>query len=214
MSTAATTESTWQDGLAAKVRKGLIGTGFAVVLLVPKVLNLRRNEHSWTLFRTALGIFGAALVVLPLSIWHSYLFAVVGLAIFITAILLPPAISGSRTDDKARELGALIVVNGGVLQSSSQSAVAVQLFVGSDNIWALDEVFHPALVVAVAEITYVYAEELSSGWALTLRWADRSAIFSYSGVFAQHLAHVAENTIQSVMRPALPVLPQRRAASA
>jgi hypothetical protein len=220
MSTATTTETALADSLGARVRKTMIGTGFAMVLLVPKILNLRRNEHSWTLFRTALGIFGAALVVLPLSIWNSYLFAVIGLGIFIAAILLPPAITSSRTDEKARELGALIVVNGGLLQSSSKSVIPVQLFVGSENIWALDELLHPVVVIAVSELRSAHAEELPANhgrparWVLNLRWADRSAIFSYSGVFAEHLARVAENTVQSIIRPSLPVLPQRRAARA
>jgi hypothetical protein len=224
MSTATTTETALADGLGSKVRKTVIGAGFAMVLLVPKILNLRRNENSWTLFRTALGIFGAALVVLPLSIWNSYLFAVIGLAIFITAILLPPALTSSRTDDKARELGALIVVNGGLLQSSHRSVIPVQLFVGSENIWALDELLHPVLVIAVSELRSARAEELPANhgrparWVLNLRWTDRSAIFSYSGVFAEHLAQVAERTIQSVIRPSLPVIPtsqpQRRAARA
>lgn len=225
MSTATTTETALGDSLGSKLRKTVIGAGFAAVLLVPKIFNLRRNEHSWALFRTILGICGAALVVLPLSLWNSYLFAVAGLAIFITAILLPPAITTSKTDDKARELGALIVVNGGSLHSSNKSMIPVQLFVGSDNIWALDELLHPVLVVAVSELRSARAEELPARqgspalWILNLRWADRSANFCYSGVFAEHLANVAANTIHSVIRPSLPVLPQtpqpqRRAARA
>jgi hypothetical protein len=214
MSTATTTETALNDGLSARFRKTVIGAGFAVVLVVPKVLNLRRNERSWTAFRTVLGIFGAALVVLPIGFYSSYFLAVIGLGIFIAAILLPPAKATTSTDDKARELGALVVVNGGLLQSGSRSAVPMQLFVGSENLWALQSDFQPILVISVPELISARAEEMHNGWILRLRWADHTAILAYSGVFAEHLARVAESTVQSVMRPSLPVSPHRRAASA
>jgi hypothetical protein len=214
MSTATTTETALHEGLGARFRKILIGAGFAVILLVPKVLNLRRNEHSWVVFRTVLGFFGAGLVILPIGFYSSYFLAVIGLGIFIVAILLPPAKSTSGTDDKARELGALVVVNGGQLQAGSAPALPVRLFVGSENLWALQSDFCPLLVISVPELISARAEETHGGWILRVRWAERSAIFAYSGVFAEHLARVAESTVQSVMRPSLPVLPQRRAASA
>jgi len=213
MSTATSTESALADGLGAKFRKVAIDAGFALVLLVPKVLSLRRDERSWVIFRMALGIFGAALVILPIGFFGSYFLALAGLAAFIVAILLPPPKATSGIDDKARELGALVVVDGGTFQSGS-FAVPVQLFVGSQNLWALEADFHPLLVIHVAELISAHAEETDGRWILRLRWADRSAIFSYSGVFGEQLARVAESTLQSVMRTSAPVLPRRRAASA
>jgi hypothetical protein len=213
MSTATSTESALADGLGAKFRKVAIDAGFALVLLVPKVLSLRRDERSWVIFRMVLGIFGAALVILPIGFFGSYFLAVAGLAAFIVAILLPPPKATSGTDDKARELGALVVVDGGTFQSGT-FAVPVQLFVGSQKLWALEADFHPLLVVPVAELISAHAEEMDGRWILRLRWADRSAIFSYSGVFAEQLARVGESTVQRVMRPSAPVLPRRRAASA
>src|SRR6202022_406866 len=82
---ATTTEITLADGLGAKLRKTVIGAGFAVVLLVPNVLSLRRDERSWVIFRTVLGITGAALVVLPIGFFGSYFLALAGLAAFIGA---------------------------------------------------------------------------------------------------------------------------------
>jgi hypothetical protein len=213
MGTATTTETALADGLGAKLRKTVIGAGYAVVLLVPKVLGLRRDERSWVIFRMVLGVFGAALVVLPIGFFGSYFLAVAGLAAFIVAILLPPPKATSGTDDKARELGALVVVDGGTFQSGS-FAVPVQLFVGSQKLWALEADFHPLLVIPVAELIAAHAEEMDGRWILRLRWAERSAIFSYSGVFAENLARTAESTVQSVRHPAVPVLPRRRAASA
>jgi hypothetical protein len=160
-----------------------------------------------------LGVFGAALVVLPIGFYGSYFLALAGLAAFIVAILLPPPKATSGIDDKARELGALVVVDGGTFQSGS-FAVPVQLFVGSQNVWALEADFHPLLVIPVAELISAQAEELDGQWMLRLRWADRSAMFSYSGVFGENLARTAENTVQSVMGTETPVLPRSRAANA
>ena len=213
MSTATTTETALTDGLGAKFRKTVIGAGFVVVLLVPKVLSLRRDERSWVIFRMVLGVFGAALVILPIGFFGSYFLAVAGLAAFIVAILLPPPKATSGIDDKARELGALVVVDGGTFLSGS-CAVPVQLFVGSQKLWALEADFHPLLVIPVAELISAHVEEMDGKCILRLRWADRSAIFSYSGVFAENLARTAESTVQSVMHPSVPVLPRRRAASA
>jgi hypothetical protein len=213
MSTATTTETALADGLAAKLRKTAIDAGFAVVLLIPKVLSLRRDARSWVIFRMMLGVFGAALVVLPIGFYGSYFLALAGLAAFIVAILLPPPKATSGIDDKARELGALVVVDGGTFQSGS-FAVPVQLFVGSQNVWALEADFHPLLVIPVAELISAQAEELDGQWMLRLRWADRSAMFSYSGVFGENLARTAENTVQSVMGTETPVSPRSRAASA
>jgi hypothetical protein len=213
MSTATTTATALAEGLSAKLRKVVIDAGFAVVLLVPKVLSLRRDERSWVIFRMVLGVFGAALVVLPIGFFGSYFLAVAGLVAFIVAILLPPPKATSVTDDKARELGALTVIDGGTFQSGS-FAVPVQLFVGSQKLWALEADFHPLLVIPVAELISAQAEELEGCWILRLRWVDRSAIFSYSGVFGEQQARVAESTVQSMMRSAVPVSPRRRAASA
>ena len=55
----------------ARLQKMLIGALFAGVLLVPKLLNLRRDERSWTVFRVLLGIAGAGFVILPLAFWNS-----------------------------------------------------------------------------------------------------------------------------------------------
>src|SRR6202795_3059728 len=190
MSTATTTETALTEGLGARLRKTVIGAGFAVALLVPKVLSLRRDERSWVIFRMVLGIFGAALVILPIGFFGSYFLAVVGLVAFIVAILLPPPKATSVIDDKARELGALTVIDGGTFQSGS-FAVPVQLFVGSQKLWALEADFHPLLVFPAAELISAQAEELGGCWLLRLRWADRSAFFSYSGVFGENLAHAA-----------------------
>ena len=198
-----------------KLRQFAIGVLFALVLLIPKILHVRRNPRSWLLFRIFLGMAGAALVLLPVGLGTSFVPAIVGLAMFISAILLPPAKPDSSANDKARELGTLVVVNGGRLNQGEASFFAAQLFVGDENISVRDPQLQPVLEIPVGEITLARAEESHDCWFLRINWAaDNTAVFVYRGVFAEHLARVAETTIRSVMRPALPVLPQRRAAGA
>jgi hypothetical protein len=192
----------------------LIGALFGLVSVVPKLLHLRSSAHSWMLFRICLGIAGAALVVLPLGLSNGYIFSIAGLTMFAGAILLPPAKPGTSPDHKARELGALAVVNGGRYQPASDSSVAVELFVGSKRISVLDSRSNPLLVIPVNEITSAGAEECPGHWILKIAWADQSSEFSYGGIFAEHLARVAESTVRSVMRPSLPVIPRARAARA
>lgn len=198
----------------ATLRDVFIGALFAVVLLIPKLLRLRRNAHSWMLFRIFLGVAGAALVLAPLGSRSNYFLAIVGLALFVSAILLPPAKPQTSADDKARELRALVVVNGGRYRPANASSAAVQIFVGDERISVLDASFHPLLEIPVSEITSARAEEAEKDWLLQVTWAGHTAEFSYRGVFAEHLARVAETTLHSVMHPSLPVLPQRRAAGA
>lgn len=197
----------------ARLQKMLIGALFAGVLLVPKILNLRRDERSWTAFRVLLGIAGAGFVILPLAFWNSWLAAIAGLAMFLTAALLPPAVADVTADDKAREFGALVVVNGGKTRMSNV-AVPVRLLVGTENIWALDSHLQTRLVIPVGEVSSVYSEETENGWVVRLRRPNSGEEFAYRGVFAEHFAKVAENTIRGVMYPGLPAQPKARAARA
>ncbi|HVS87837.1 MAG TPA: hypothetical protein VHF01_06415 [Candidatus Acidoferrum sp.] len=214
MRTAAPREMTERPISAARFRNGFIATVFALAQIVPNLLHLRRNPRSWLVFRVALGFAGAALVVLPLSVWNSWIAAIIGLAMFTAAILLPSANADTSADRKARELGALLVVNGGKYQPGNAPAMAVRIFVGAEHIWALDSRFQPLLVVPTAEIASVRAEESGGRWNLQIRWTGHTAEFSYRGFFAEHLARAAESTLRSVMRTSLPALPKRRAASA
>ena len=214
MSTAPATAASPVEGTGARLRNLLIGALFAAVLLIPKLLHVRRNPQSWMAFRVFLGFAGAALVILPLSLWNSWLAAIAGLGMFMAAILLPPAKTLNIPDEKARELGALVVVNGGKYQPGNAAPAHVQLFVGAERIWALDSNFQPLLVIPAAEITSANALQKKDRWILQVRWSDNSAEFSYQGVFAEHFARVAQSTLGSVMHSPLPILPKSRAASA
>src|ERR1700731_1970389 len=216
MSTAPATAASQHEGSFARLRNLLIGAIFAAVLLIPKLLRIRHNAQSWMAFRVFLGFLGAALVILPLSLWNSWLAAIAGLGMFLAAILLPPAPPHTTSDDKARELGALVIVNGGKYQPGNGAPAPVQLFVGAERIWALDSYFQPILVIPAAEVTSANAiqAQAKNRWILQVRWSDNTAEFSYQGIFAEHLARVAQSTLRSVMHAPLPILPRSRAASA
>jgi hypothetical protein len=214
MSTPANPVAVKRETIGAKLRDILVGAGFATVLLVPKLLHLRNNRRAWYAFRVMLGVSGASLVVLPVGLSNNYYLAVCGLVLFIAAILLPPAKHSYNMDAKARELGALVVVNGGRYQSSNEPASLVQLFVASDHVWVLDPHPRPLLVIPTNEISSIRVEETKKGWLLRIEWTAKFAEFSYRGAFAEHLARVAETTLQNVIRPTLPVIPKSRAASA
>jgi hypothetical protein len=214
MSTATSPANSESQRSPASLRELFLGALFAMVLLVPKILHLRRNPKSWMLFRIFLALAGASLVIVPVGMGNSYYLSLVGLAMFIGAILLPPAKANTNADDKARELGALVVVNGGRFKLGEAESFAAQLFVGPEYVSVLDSNFQSHLKIPVGEITFARAEESHGRWYLHVDWANKTAAFLYRGVFAEHLARVAETTVHGVMRPALPVIPQRRAASA
>jgi len=155
-------------------------------------------------FRIFLGVAGAALVILPLGAWSSYAPAIAGLVLFVSAILLPPAKPVTNVDDKVRELGALVVVNGGRFKLGDAASFAAQLFVGAEDISVRDSRLQSFLEIPVSEITSAQVKESHGRWFLRIDWADKTAAFAYDSVFAEHLARVAETTIRKVMRPRSP----------
>ena len=244
MSTTSTSVASSQETTAARLRNFGLGALFALVLLLPKLLNLRRDRRSWFAFRILLAFAGASLVILPLSLWNSWHAGIAGLAMFLAAILLPPAKPDTTMADTAARLGALVIVNGGVYQpedwqpengqladahsenwhhgiAQQENAQAqtpppsqAQLFVCPDRIWALDSQLHPLLVIPTSQISSAIASESAGDWIVRIRWAEHTADFHYRGIFAEHLARVAESTLRSVIHPALPIIPQKRAATA
>lgn len=202
------------EGIRARLRSYAIGSLFGIVLLVPRLLRLRRNAHAWLAFRVALAVGGAVLVVVPMSIATGWFAAIAGLAMFLAAILLPPANVRDSVADKSKELNALVVLNGGHYQPVNAPAASAQLFVTPDRIYALDTSLQLLLVIPLVEISSAIAAETRGCWIFRIRWLDRTADFQYQGVFAEHLARVAESTIRGVMRSPLPVLQQTRAVGA
>jgi hypothetical protein len=214
MSTTPTAIAAEQAKFLPRLRGFLGAALFFALRRFPRLLQLHRNESSWALFRFVLACCGAALVVLPLSLWHGWMTAIFGLALFVLAILLPPAEPESSTDRKAHELGAQTVVSGGEYQPGNAPAASVRLFISPEHIWALDAHFHPLVVIPVTEITRMRVEPAASGWLLQLRWGDYKAEFSYHGIFAERFARLAEESILAANPSAASVVRKQRAAGA
>src|SRR5208283_5897895 len=206
--------STSQESLFQRAKSFIGAALFLAIHRFPRLLQLHRNEKSWTLFRIALACLGAAIVILPLSLWNGWITASFGLLLFVVAILLPPAQLESGTDRKARELGAQTVVSGGEYQAGNAPAVEVRLFISRTHIWALDSHFDPLLVIPTPDISGLRVEGRDPRWLLQVRWADYKAEFTYSSFFAERLARLAEQSIQAALPQELLATPKRRAVSA
>jgi hypothetical protein len=214
MSTTPTAIATGDLSSFQRLRNFVGAAAFLLIQRSPKLLQLHRNEESWTLFRIALGIFGAALVVLPLGLWNGWLTAIFGLLLFVTSILLPPAETESATDLKARELGAQTVVGGGEFQPGNAPPAATQLFLSLQNVWALDKNFRALAVIPIRDIKTILVEPSGDSWLLHIRWADHQAQFSYSGFFAERFARLAQDSIRSFVVPPASAAAKRRSAGA
>jgi hypothetical protein len=195
--------------------RNFLGTAvFFLIQRSPRLLQFYRNEKSWALFRIALGLFGAALVVLPLALWKGWLNAILGLTLFVTSILLPPAETESVTDRKARELGAQTVVSGGEYRSGNAVVASSQLFLSPEQVWALDRNFTPLIVIPTPEINAIRVEPSGHNWLLQIRWANHKAEFSYAGIFAERFARLAEDSLRSLAAPSVTGVAKRRSAGA
>ncbi len=196
MSTTPNVISVEDENLLQRIKGACGAVLFLVIQSSPKILKLYRNEESWTVFRVALGCFGAALVVLPLSLWHGYFTAVFGLCFFVLSILLPPAELESATDRKARELGAKTVVSGGDYQAGNTPPTAVQLFISPSHTWAMDKNREPVVVITTGEIAKVDVLPSENHWLLVVRWGEHKAEFLYKGIFAERFARLAEESLR------------------
>jgi len=126
MSTTPTPVALPQETTAARLRNLGLGALFALALLIPKLVNVRRDRRSWLAFRVLLAVAGASLVILPLSLWNNWTAGIAGLAMFLAAILLPAAKPDTTLADTAARLGALVIVNGGLYQAEQGQAEQAQ----------------------------------------------------------------------------------------
>ncbi len=201
-----------RQGWPPRLRRAALFILFALVLLIPKTLGLRRQPQVWNALRTAVALLGAALVVVPMALTSSWVAAVIGLALFLLALLATPAKPEQSVDERARELGALVVVNGGRFCPPAGDPVPAQLFVARERLYALSPELQPLLEIAFADVSSVRAQPAAEGWKLRVEWDYSTAEFLYDGFFAEHLVRVAESTLLSQLRRELPVL--KRGASA
>jgi hypothetical protein len=205
----------------ARFRDSAADSIFQVSRAFPKLLAFRSTPGAWTAFRLLLGIIGAGLVVLPLSLWNAWAFAPVGLVLFLLAVLLPPIRQDRGTAEAVQQLGAYLVLDGGRLACGSLSPengqpCAVNLYLTETRVWALDPELRPVVVIPAEEINVVTAFPSQHDWSLRVSWQNGSAEFSFAGLFAERRARLAEQGLRHLVHSSERPLekPQRGKAKA
>ena len=188
----------------ARFRHSAADSLFQVSRAFPKLLAVRSTPSAWMAFRLALGITGAGLVVLPLSLWNAWAFAPVGLVLFLLAVLLPPIRQDRGTAKAVQQLGAYLVLDGGRLACGPLSPenarpCTVHLYLTQARVWALDPGLRPVVVIPAEEINLVTALPSQDDWLLRVSWQNGSVEFSFSGLFAERRARLAERSLRHLV---------------
>lgn len=171
------------------------------------MLGWRRRARKWNALRVAVGLLGAFILAVDLAERSGVVPAACGAAMMLFALVIPPERRRPSVDERARELGALVVVDGGQYRGANGSFVEARLFIGPDRLWALGADLGMLFEVSLDQLGPVRAEAEKGSWKLCLSRGTGVAEFFYRGPFAEHLARVAESTLRSQLRRELPVLP-------
>jgi hypothetical protein len=189
---------------ASRLRRSVLWVLFAMVMAIPNMLALRRRAALWNFIRFVLVAGGAGVVALG---WiHRSFAGIAAGALLLLCGLIPPERKRRSTDQRARELGALIVVDGGYYQLSPSTMREARLFVAPDRVCVLDAKLEPLLEIPLASVTGVTVEAEGDSARLSVVSRDTSANFFYRGPFAAHFAGVAESTLRSQLHKELPIL--------
>jgi hypothetical protein len=192
---------------AVRLRRGALWLLFAAILMIPRMLGLRRHPRSWNALRVAAGLLGVAIVAVDHIERAGAVLAACGAALVLLALVIAPERRKLSVDQRARELGALVVVSGGRYRAADGSLREAWLFVGPRRLWALDADLRTLVELPLAAGGVVRAEANGKSWKLCVGGEEGVAEFLYRGPFAEHLARVAESTLRSQLRRELPVLP-------
>jgi hypothetical protein len=202
------------------VRKAALSVLFAAILVIPGVRRLRRKIWEWSAVRILVASLGCLLGWRYKHANGGVMDLVVGVALMAFGLLVRAKPEAKSADAQARELDALVVLNGGAFipAGNERPSHVVSIFVNPDRLFVVDEHEH-----TLEEIPLVRVRELAvhpfpapgeseaeaQTWDLAITWESkdlRTARFLYDGFFAEHLARVAETTVRNVLRRELPVL--------
>ena len=191
---------------AARLRRGLLWAIFALVLTIPKVNRLRRRRRTWTLVRVLMSATGAALLALGVTRGHAVAPLAAGVLLLLFALILAPERPEFSIDARARELSALIVVDGGRYLDTTGSGHRVKLFLCPDRLFVLNLKLEVLVEIPLQEIRALVVEPANDDWSFRVEQAEGAASFVYEGTFGEHLARVAETTVRGQLYRELPVL--------
>lgn len=197
--------SIWRAGAGRLARAGL-WLIFALILLIPKVNRLRRHKTAWDFVRFLMTMAGAAILLVGVSRHHGVTFFIAGALVLLSGLLISAERSEISIDARAKELGALITVDGGHYLDAAGNRHRTKLFLGPDRLWAVDSALHVLLEIPLPQIRRIAVESAGMVSVFRVDCETAKAEFIYEGTFAQHLAGVAETTVRSRLSRELPVL--------
>jgi hypothetical protein len=139
------------------------------------------------------------------------------LVLFAFSLLVRAKPEEESVDALTRELNALIVLNGGLVQPSPNSTTLqqAQIFVQTDQLIVVGPRDRRLLEIPFAQVRSLAAHPVANGaaesWEVEINWVAEdpcSTTFHYDGAFAEHLARVTESTLRSQWKKELPVIQQ------
>lgn len=190
----------------ARLRRGVLWTIFAIVLVIPKVNRLRRRSRTWNMVRLLIAVVGAGIVVLAVTRGYAAAPIAAGILMVLFASIVAPERPEFSIDVRAKELGALIVVDGGQYLDASGCAHRAKLFLAPDRLLALNPALQVLAEIPLHEIRALIVEPASADWNFRVERPEIMATFVYEGTFGEHLARVAEATVRGQLHRELPVL--------
>jgi hypothetical protein len=208
MIAAMTTESQ-MHGLragAVRLRRAVLWLIFGSILMIPKINRLRRHRRAWNFGRSFAGLAGVAMIAIGAAEQHKFAMIALGAVALLLALLLVPERPKLSVDARARELGALVVVDGGVYKSDADAPHRAKLFIGADRLWVLNSALVVLSEIPLRQLRELILEPAGADWKLRIDCGQSVAEFLYRGDFAEHLARVAEEILRSRLHRELPVL--------
>jgi hypothetical protein len=201
------------------LRKAALSALFAAILVIPKVRRLRRRIWEWSAVRILVASLGCLLGWRYKHANGGVVDLVVGIALMAFGLLVRAKPEAKSVDAQARQLDALVVLNGGAFipAGDERPARLVRIFVNPDRLFVVDEHEHTLEEIPLVRVRELAARPIPAAgepeaeaqtWDLEITWESkhtRTARFRYDGVFAEHLARVAETTARSLLRKDLPV---------
>ena len=188
------------------------------ILMIPRIRRLRRRAGAWAGVRLGVGACGTWLVWRHQHAGAGTASLVGGLLLFAFSLLVRAKPEAKPTDAIARELGALIVLDGGTfLESPDSTPIAhARILVHPEQIIVMGPGERRLLEIPLAKVrnmtVHPVSPEAGEGadlWEVEIDWvadAPGTTTFQYAGVFAAHLAQVAESTLRRQWKEDLPVI--------
>ena len=145
---------------------------------------------------------------------------VAGLFLFAFSLLVHARPVTKSVDAIANDLGALIVLNGGIFRETLNSPPIrrTQIFVHPDQVFVQDSDERRLLEIPLTKFRNLTVHPANGGkrkgaepWQVEINWEaeePRTTTFLYEGHFAEHLAQVTESTLRSQWKKELPVFHQ------